>query len=204
MSRVDRTARGLLAAGLMAWASLVAGCGDSAEGQGALDIRNPAFFSFARQRHPSIGANPVTIQVKKCGRTIEETPYREQGWNQDSAEYHRARVDFERYAELDAQARRETCESAYEIEIDFTFDETIRDRAFDVRCRNLEGERLRCVGHDRGLEAEFGPVRYVSLTEGGKLLGFQIWQLASERGAPASSRTQLIATFGAGSEFVPR
>jgi hypothetical protein len=181
------------------------GCDTVIEGEGHLSVRNPEFFS----RDLYQGSFLTRVAIQKCDPSdygsIPEYRARRSGESYD--QYERARDSYEQAMAGDRPRVRRLCEGAYETTVQFrSRSMTIYGRAYGVRCQNLGGERVRCVGHDNDSHTEFGPVRYVAVFEGTRLLGFHVWQLASNIELRTASRTtQLIATFGnVGADYVPR
>lgn len=178
---------------LLSIAALAAGCG-GLEGEGTLDLRVPEFFGVSFNQ----GAFSVRIRMGKCEDPPSGSRFRDRRAGEDSETYARRRREFWRERSSEVRRSRERCRDAYDVAVHFKDrGESHIVRAFKTRCRNLADERIRCVGEDGGEHPDLGPLRFVSLIKGSRVLGFQIWELASDHG-------RLVATFGLGADYVPR
>jgi len=181
---------------LLPFVLFATGCDDSAVGEGHLDLRVPEFFDANLYR----GSFRVEIRVGKCKQEpwFQEAGFRERRRDEGYETYTRARESFERSVRAETRRMGPICARAYDTSVKFEGRAlSVFSRVFDVRCQNISGEKIRCVGGDLELHPRFGVVRYVAVTEGSRLLGYHIWQLGTRP-------PQLIATFGQGVDYVPR
>lgn len=170
------------------FAMLAAGC--DAEGEGRLQIKNPKFFPLI----PDAGAYLTHITVGKCHLYASSAydPAEDMKKSEDESfdAFYARKAELRKWYDQQQAESDARCKNAFGITFRFI------DRAmslhvmsFDVHCRNVQGgARVLCSGGDGGLNPDFGPVRFVSLTEDKKLLGLQVWQME-----PAP---KLIANFG--------